>query len=313
MNRSRAASYLACLILLFAVLGGLMGGSVVFAAEEGGNSSDSSPPGQEEPPPEEPIDFDCAFPAVEGSADETFEYDVLATPATDELAGVYDINVTPPPGWEATVWAGSGEKQKRVGTIDYGGRKVGARQLTVVAEPLPGKTPEPGEYVITFEMEWGDLKGSLDLTAVVTANYDFDMYTDTGRVNTEARGGEEKHVSIVLENTGTAAIDNVTLSSTKPEGWNITFDPEKIDSLEPGLKQEVDVVVKPPERAIAYDYTATLKAESENGSDTLKLRVTVQAPGTMIGAGIGITAGVIVGLVFLFRRLSMRYLIRSNH
>ena len=290
-----------------------MGGSVVFATEEGDNSSDSSPPGQEEVPPPEPIDFDCAFPIVEGSADEMFKYEIYTTPAAKEFAGVYDINVVSPPGWEATVWVGRGDTQQRAGAVNYGGRKSSEHHLTVAVKPLQGKIPEPGEYAIILEMEWGPYKGSYYLTAIVTANYEFDMYTDTGRLNTETRGSEEKHIFILLENTGTAAIDNIILSSTKPEGWNITFDPAKIDSLEPGLKQQVDVVVKPPKRTIAYDYTSILRAESENGSDTLELRITVLAPRTMAGAGIGISAGVIVGLIFLFRRLSMRYTSGANH
>lgn len=313
MNSRRAVRCLVCFILLFAVLGGLLGGSVAFAAEEGDNSSDSSPPVQEELPPEGPIEFDSGFPSVEGSGDETFKWGVLALPVTNEVAGVYDINVTAPPEWEVGVWAGTGEKRRRVGAIDYGGSKVGARQLTVIAEPLPGKTPEPGEYVITLELTSGELKSSFDLTAIVTANYAFNIRTGTGRLSTEVKGVEDKHISILLENTGTAAIDNVILSSIEPEGWNITFDPKKIDSLEPGLTEEVDVVIKPPERAIANDYTAILRAESENGTETLKLRITLQVPETMTGAGIGIAAGVITGLAFLFRRLSMRYTTGANH
>ena len=163
MNRPRAASYLACFILLFAVLGGLMGGSVVFAAEEGSNSSDSSlsehknhPP----PRPPEPIEFDCAFPIIEGSADEMFKYEIYTTPAAKEFAGVYDINVISPPGWEATVWVGRGDKQRRVGAVDYGGRKSSEHHLTVAVKPLQGKIPESGEYAITLEMESGPYKGS---------------------------------------------------------------------------------------------------------------------------------------------------------
>lgn len=313
MNNPRAVRYLVCFILLFAVLGGLLGGYVVFAAEEGDNSSDSSPAEQEELPPEGPIKFDSAFSSVEGSGDETFEWGVFAVPVTNEVAGVYDINVTAPPEWEVGVWSGVGAQRRRIGAIDYGGRTVGARQLIVIAEPLPGKTPEPGEYVITLEMTSGELKGSFDLTAVVTANYAFNMHTATGLLSTEIKGAEDKHISILLENTGTAAIDNVTLSSIEPDGWNITFDPAKIDSLEPGMKEEVDVLIRPPERAIANDYTATLRAESENGTETLKLRITVLTPRTIAGAGIGIAAGVVAGLAFLFRRLSMRYTVGANH
>ena len=169
-----------------------MGGSVVFATEEGDNSSDSSPPGQEEVPPPEPIDFDCSFPVVEGSSDEMFKYEIYTTPAAKEFAGVYDINVVSPPGWEATVWVGRGDTQQRAGAVNYGGRKSSEHHLTVAVKPLQGKIPEPGEYAIILEMEWGPYKGSYYLTAIVTANYEFDMYTDTGRLNTETRGSEEK-------------------------------------------------------------------------------------------------------------------------
>lgn len=284
---------------------------MVFAAEEGDNDPDSPPPGQEEVPPEGPIEFECGFPSVEGSGNETFKYDVLVIPATNEVAGAYDFNVIAPPGWEATVWGD--HPAKRVGTIDFGGKRVASQVMTVRAEAIKGKTPEPGEYVITLEMTSGELKGTFDLTAVVTANYEFNIRTGTGRLSTEVKGTEDKHISILLENTGTAAIDNIILSAIEPEGWNITFDPDKIDSLEPGLKQEVDVVVRPPERAIVNDYTVVLRAESENGTETLKLRITVQAPRTMTAAGIGITASVIVGLVFLFKRTSMRYTTGASH
>ena len=284
---------------------------MVLAAEEGDNGSDSSPAGQEEVPPQEPIGFDCGFPSMEGSGNETFEYDILVVPATDEVAGVYDFNVTAPSGWEATVWGGHPAKQ--VGAIDFGGKRVSSQVMTVRAQAIKGKTPEPGEYVITLEMESGELKSTFDLTAVVTANYEFNMHTATGRLNTEVKGVEDKHISVLLENTGTAAIENVTLSSTEPEGWNITFNPDKIDSLGPGLKEEVDVVVKPPERAITKDYYATLRAESKNGTETLRLRITVQTPRTVTGAGIGITASVIIGLIFLFRHLSLRYTTGASH
>jgi len=89
---------------------------------------------------------------------------------------------------------------------------------------------------------------------VVTARDEFELHTATGRLNTEVTAGEDNHLSIRLVNTGTAAIEDITLSSSKPEGWSITFTPDKVDSLEPGLSQEVDVVIKPPRKTIAGDY-----------------------------------------------------------
>ena len=255
---------------------------------------------------ESPIKLTCKFPIVEGVAGDSFEFEFYITPMDKKYAGKYDLNVVTPPGWKATIWRSHPKPGQRVGAIDLVGIPGPSANIIVKVVSLPGKPPEPGEYMITLEVESGDIKASLDLTAVVTARYEFDIDTVTGRLNTEVKSGEEKHVSILLVNTGTGAIENITLSSDKPEGWSITFNPEKIDSLEPDLTQEVDVIVKPPKRTIARDYVTTLIAESEHSSDRLELRVTVPTPRVWGGAGIGMAVAVIAGLIVLFRRLSMR-------
>ena len=304
MNRSRAAHFLACFALLFAVLAGLLGSSAVLAAEEGDNSS-APPPSQGEPQSEEPpIELTCKYPTIEGLAGDTFEFSVFIVPMAKEFAGRWDFNIITPPGWEASVW--QIHRKQQVASMDFWGRRGYSDTVTVKASSLPGERLEPGEYVITLEMESGGLKASIDLTAVVTDRYELSMYTATEKLNTEVKGGVEKHVSILLENTGTAAIKDIAFSSDKPEGWSVTFNPDKIDTLEPDLKQEVDVVIKPPKRTIAHDYIVTLKAESKNASDSMQLRVTVPAPRVWGWAGIGIAVGVIAGLGVLFSRLSMR-------
>lgn len=306
MNRSRAARCLTCFVLLFTVLGGLLGGSVVFAAGEDASGSVSPPPGQEEPPPKAPVNIANKFPTLEGIASDIFEFEIMLEPSAEEYAVKYDFNIIAPPGWETEIW--SSYPQKRVSSIDFTAERVIAEEITVNAFATPGKSPEPGLYVITLEMESeaGDLKASIDLTAKVTASYTFGIYTETGRLSAEAKSGEDNHISIFLLNEGTADVEDISLSATGPEGWSITFDPNKIDSLEPNLKRQVDVVVNPPKRTIAGDYPITLKANSERGADSLEMRVTVLTS-TMWGwAGIGIAAGVIAGLIIMFRRLGRR-------
>ena len=306
MNRSRATRYLICFILLFAALGGLLGSSVAFAVEEGDSSSDSSHPGQEEPPPKQPIEFTSKFPTIEGIATGIFEFEVFIKPSAEEYLGKYDFTITTPPEWEASVWASY--PQKRVSSIDFTGEQVHSETVEVKAFAGPGKRPEPGEYTITLEMNWeaGDIKSSIDLTAVVIASYDFVMFTKSGRLNAQVETGKDNHTAILLLNTGTAAIEDVTLSATIPEGWSITFDPEKIDSLEPALEREIDITIRPPNKTIAGDYLITLKADSDRGADSLQLRVTVLTSTLWGWAGIGIVAGVIAGLIIMFRRLGRR-------
>jgi len=285
----------------------LLGSSAVLAAEESSSGPILSPPSQEEPQPEgEPIEFFAKFPTIEGVAGDIFDFEVMITPSTDEYAVKYDFNVTAPPGWEAGVWGSY--PQKRVSSIDFRGERVHSETINVKAVLQPGENPEPGDYVITLEMSSAEpeFKASIDLTAVVTHSYEFGMYTETGRLSAQVTAGEDNHITILLLNTGTGTIENLALSSDNPEGWDITFNPEEIDTLEPGLRREVDVVIKPPKKAIAGDYIATLTSDSEHGSDSLEMRITVLTSTIWGWAGIGIAAGVIAGLVVLFRRLGRR-------
>ena len=173
--------------------------------------------------------------------------------------------------------------------------------------PITGKYPEKGDYVLTLEVSSGNLKASFDFKAVVTARYEFAMLTATGRLNTEAKAGEDTHFSILLVNSGSSAIENITFSSTKPEGWSITFTPDKVESLEAGLTKEVDVVISSPRKTIAGDYEVKLYAESKEFSpDSLKLRVTVLAPPIWAWIGVAILLVVIAGVGVVFWRLGRR-------
>ncbi len=113
--------------------------------------------------------------------------------------------------------------------------------------------------------------------------------------------------AILLANSGSAAIENITFSSSKPEGWSVTFTPEKVDSLDSGLTQEVDVVINPPRKTIAGDYEITLRAESKEFSpDRMKVRVTVLTPTIMGWIGVLIVLAVIAGVGVIFWRLGRR-------
>ena len=64
MSRIRAFRYLFCFVLLFTMLGGLMGVPVL-AVQENDDSPVVMPPNQEEPPAEDVIDFRCDYPILQ--------------------------------------------------------------------------------------------------------------------------------------------------------------------------------------------------------------------------------------------------------
>ena len=172
--------------------------------------------------------------------------------------------------------------------------------------PVSEELPEPGDYVVTLEASSGDIKETIELKAIVTALYRFAFYTAAGRLNTEVTAGEENHLSIVVFNTGTAVIDKIDLLSSKPSGWSITYNPDKVESLEPGLAQDVDIVINPPRKTIAGDYAVTLRAISKEHRSEMELRVTVLTPTIWGWVGIFIVVVVIAGLAVMFRQLGRR-------
>lgn len=303
MNRPRAVYFLLCFVLLFGVLGGLLGDRVVLAAQESSNGSFLLPPHQEESPPT--LMLSCKYPTLRGLSGSSFGFEIELKYHAEEGA-TFDLTATPPsPKWTTSITAGMYAAEREIGSIELGGW-VTPEKVKVNLAPLPGNMPEPGDYVVTLEASSDTTKSSIDLTAVVTAKYEFYLYTATGRLNTQVTTGEDNHLSILLVNSGSAAIEDVTFLSSKPEGWSITFTPDTIDSLGSRLTREVDVIINPPEKTIAGDYAVSLKAESEQISDSLELRVTVLTSTIWGWVGILIAVAVIGGLAVLFRRLGRR-------
>ena len=313
MNRFRTTHYLLCLVLLFAMLSGLLGGSIVLAAQEGSNGFASLPPSQEEPPPEpeepppEPeFKLIPQYPVMRGESGTIFEFSVSLV-YQDSETRAFDLDLTAPPEWTGAIMPSYGEFLIESITLEPG--KTYPDKVKVLIGPPSWELPEPGEYVATFKAGSGELRESVELTAVVTEippTYILYASSATGRRNMQARAGEDNHYSIIVENYGTGVLKSIALTSTKSEGWSITFTPYRIESLEPGLSQEVDVVITPPKKTIAGDYHVILKIIGEKASDNIELRVTVVTPTIWGGAGIGIAIAVIAGLAVLFRRLGRR-------
>jgi len=308
MNKFRGVHYLLCVALLLGVLGGTFGGQVVLAAQESSGDSFLLPPSQDEPPPEEPkeeVELSAQWPTLQSTAGSSLEYEITFNYHIKERR-TFDLNLTVPPGW-------TGVTKANYPKVEIEAFEPEPRQLTdkllVEVEPVAGNLLEPGEYVFTLEAASGDLKDSVDLKAVITEeppSYQLSLVTPTLQTEVQLKAGENNHASVLLINPETGLLKNITLSSEKPEGWSIAFTPSKIESLESGLTQEIDVAIIPPNNTEAGDYPIILKATSEKTDTDLELRATVLTSTVWGGVGIGIAVGVIAGLIVWFRRLGRR-------
>jgi uncharacterized membrane protein len=303
MIRSRAVRYLLCLGLFLAMLGGVVGGQVALASQESGDISFSLLPNQDTPPPDV-LKLSCKYPVLTGVSGHTFEF-AIETQYLGTKDRVFDLTWEEPSQWTVSITGKYEEEELRSFTAKT--FEPIPIEFEIKFGPVAGYSPEPGDYPLTVTAVSEEVTATVELKAVVTARYEFEMVPATGRLNAEVTAGEDNHLSIMLVNRGSAPVEDITFISSKPEGWSITYNPSNIDSLGAGLVQEVDVVITLPEKTIAGDYAVVLNSEATPDiNDTLEFRVTVLTPNIWGWVGIIIVVVVIAGLAVLFRRLGRR-------
>ena len=141
---------------------------------------------------------------------------------------------------------------------------------------------------------------------VLTGIYKLDAGTPSGILSLEAMPGKTANLSLFVKNTGSAINRNVTFSSFKPENWEVKFNPEKIDALQPDALKQVEVTIKPSQQALVGDYSVGVMVNGEKSDKTVEFRVTVKASTAWGWIAIGIIIFVIAGLSALFIYLGRR-------
>jgi len=258
---------------------------------------------------EEGIEVRGIHPRIEAIAGANFVFEVEFK-FIGEILGEsrsFELAHRAPQGWEVYMTP-QFEKDKHISAIDLkpGGIAYTDKTRLVASAPF-WPLPEPGEYKIILDIVSGDLKDSIELTAVITARYNLLLAPAGERYNTTATAGRDNYFSINVGNLGTAPIDKINFSSEKPEGWTIEFTPDKVDSLEALDTQTLDINIKPPPETIAGDYVVALRASGVQATSMeMAIRVTVETPTIWGWVGVGIIFVVIVGLIFIFMRFSRR-------
>ncbi len=301
MSKSKLARVAACLMLCLAVFGGLMTRQVASADSE-----------EETTPPPDSIQVIAKYPVVSGAADTQFKFEVDFK-YRGKTARDFDLRVTIPQGWFSTIQKSAYDNME-ISAIHLEPYSISESVVVIAVAPF-WLFPEPGRYPLELEVVSEDLQATVNLEANITARYSFDVKTESGRLNTKTTAGDEAHLSIIVTNTGTATLDKVTLSASKPAGianeeWRVTFSPDKVEDLAPADQKVVEVTIQPPSKTIAGDYMATLNFDSDPDPSVqppkLDIRVTVTTSTRWGWIGAGIVVAVIAGLVVGFKQFGRR-------
>lgn len=302
MGKSRLLYLFICLALVITLAGGFVASRTAVSAQDATPTTPTAPTPTPTPPA---LTLKCDVPSYADDSGATFSYDVVLSYNGDNRITV-NLSSVSPTDWDSYISYSS----KQVSSVEIGPQQYGSpdtKTLTIYLYPKSGKTPDPGSYKLALKAVSGTFNLSIDLTANVKAKYTFSLTTDTGNLTTQATAGKDNNFSINLVNGGTAALDNLNFSADKPEGWTVTFNPEKVTSVDPGATKVETVVIKPPEgKTVAGDYVITLHASNDKVNQTMQVRVTVLTPSIWGWVGIIIIVVVIVGLALLFMRLGRR-------
>ncbi len=306
MRNPRVMRLLTVFLFVAALVGATMAPLMVSADEN--EATDA-------PAREEILQINPKFPSMTGTADSTFKFEVDFTYRAGEPRGkAFDLAVTGPPGWLTYIAESTRSLDRQISAIHL--EPYSVRQPVVVVAVAPfWLYPEPGDYPIELRASSGDLQDIVNMTATITARYGLQAETLSGRLSTKTTAGKETSFGVNVVNSGTARMDQVTLSASKPGGmggeeWLVAFEPENIENLAPGDKTEVQVTVTPPANTVAGDYMVTLNFDGDpplsSSPPSLPIRVSVATQTTWGIVGVLVVVLVIAGLVFAFRRYGRR-------
>src|SRR5690606_26327344 len=96
-----------------------------------------------------------------------------------------------------------------------------------------------------------------------------------GLMSTSAQINETTTMPLLIHNRGTVAAQDIALDGSAPSGWKLSFEPERIERIEPGKSFEVQAHITPASQSLAGDYMVSLSARSEGQSAHGDLRVSV--------------------------------------
>ncbi len=238
------------------------------------------------------------FPELKGTSASTFNFGITLKNGTTSQA-TYAISATGPDGW--TITAKPSSSQQATSTVVDAGNST-----TLSLAASPPTDIQAGTYPITLSVSGGGKTASVDVAVTITGSYSLSVSTPDAVLSTAANAGQEKTFSLTITNGGTAAVTGIEPNATTPTGWKVTFDPAKIESLDPGKTQTVIAKIVPSGDAITGDYNVTMTAPGTEASGNTVIRVRVDTPGFWMLIGGALILAVFAGLYWVFRTYGRR-------
>ena len=245
------------------------------------------------------IQLTADFPSLKGDPGSAFSYTLTVTNNTPE-SQTFTFSPAGPQGWTVTA-SPTAEAKAATVTIEAGATS----NVTVAA--TPPDTAAEGSYPIDVTVAAANgATGKISLTAEVTGTPTLSLGTADQRLDVSGRADNEKRLSMVIANTGTAPLEDVKFASTAPTGWEVSFEPEVITGVKPNETAQVTAVITPAKNAVAGDYAITVRSSAGSESSNVDLRFALKGSRTLGVVAIVVIAAAIAMLAGVFIRFGRR-------
>lgn len=236
------------------------------------------------------ITVSADFPSLTGGPEDTFTYTLTVTNNTPE-SQTFTFTPSGPQGWDVTA-SPTAEQRANTVTIDAGDDE----RIRVRATPA-ASTPAGTYDIVVDVVSDAGARGSITLQAEIQGTPSLQLATADGRLNAKGKAGDVTDLTFIVANTGTAPMTDVNFVATPPRDWTVTFEPQKLDVVNPGDTAQVVAHIEPATDALAGDYAITVRASAGTESETADIRFTVE---TGTGVALAAAAVVVVALAVLF-------------
>ncbi|WP_170841101.1 NEW3 domain-containing protein [Salibacterium halotolerans] len=242
-------------------------------------------------------EFTSAQPNLEGDSETKFRYQATLRNRTAQEQ-VYAMEASAPEGWTVQYESG-GESVSSVSVASN-------QEKTVTVIATPPNQIEAGSYSFDVTASAGGTSSSQTFQADVTGQYGLELSTPSGQLNTSLNIGGSQTMELIVKNTGTIPLNELSLSAQSPPDWNVSFEPASIPVIEPGSQQSVQATVNASGNAITGDYVSTITAESAQASDSIDTRMSVQKTSVWGWVSVAIIILAAAGIYFIIRRYGRR-------
>lgn len=243
--------------------------------------------------------FEAEYPEQEGASGTAFSFSttLVNNSAADQS---YSLAAQAPAGWQVS-FQPSGETTQ-VASIEVAA--ASSQGLTV--EVTPPENVEAGDYTIPISAASASDTLETELTVTITGTYALELSTPSGLLSFDAHANKESDVTLSITNNSNVDLQNITLTSSAPTDWTVTFDESSIDVLEAGATREITAHVTPGDSAMTGDYVTTITASCSEASDSADFRVSVKTDTVWGIVAIVIILALVAGVGAVFKKYGRR-------